>query len=149
MCIIQIKKCMVTKMLCSLINHKLVANVCLHPNVLGLGFQNDTSISIHKRMFPAPAACLIKLPSHPTPASYTWRQLCDRIGLLGHSSSWLELEVHWTSSRKIGPVPAPKWALLYDLPPGECKGNWNVTVQCSSALLACTCPNNVLHSPNT
>ena len=47
-------------------------------------------------------------PSHPTPASAEWRQLCDRIGLLGHSSSWVELEVHWTSSRKIGPLPAPK-----------------------------------------
>ena len=36
--------------------------------------------------------------------------------MLGHSSSWLELEVHWTSSRKIGPLPAPKWA-LYALRP--------------------------------
>ena len=57
-----------------------------------------------------------KIPSHPTPASAEWRQLCDRIGLLGHSSSWLELEVHRTSSRKIGPLPMPKWALLYTFP---------------------------------
>ena len=62
-----------------------------------------------------------KIPSHPTPASAEWRQLCDRIGLLEHSSSWLELEVHWTSSRNIGPLPAPKWALLYALPP-KCTG---------------------------
>ena len=58
-------------------------------------------------------------PSHPTPASAEWRQLWDRIGLLWHSSSWLELEVHWTSSRKIGPLPIPKWALLYALPPAH------------------------------
>ena len=59
------------------------------------------------------------IPSHPTPASAEWRQLCDMIGLLWHSSSWLALEVHWTSSRKIGPLPVPKFALLYALPPGH------------------------------
>ena len=56
------------------------------------------------------------VPSQPTPASAEWRQLCDRIGLLGHSRSRLELKVHWTSSRKIGPLPLPKLALLYALP---------------------------------
>ena len=56
------------------------------------------------------------LPSHPTPATAKWGQFRDKIGLLGHSSSWLVLEMHWTSSRKIGPLPAPKWALLYALP---------------------------------
>ena len=56
------------------------------------------------------------IPSHPTPASAVCWQLCVRIGLLEHSSNWLALEVHWTSSRKMGPVPAPKWALLYAMP---------------------------------
>ena len=56
------------------------------------------------------------LPSHPTPASSECWQLCVRIGLLGHSSNWLALEVHWTSSRKMGPVPVPKKALLKALP---------------------------------
>ena len=64
------------------------------------------SISVHYR-----------IPSQPTPASAEWMQLWERIGLLGHPSSWLEVEVHWTSSRKIGPLPIPKWALLYALPP--------------------------------
>ena len=58
-------------------------------------------------------------PSQPTPASAEWRQLCDEMGLLGHSNSWLEVEVQWTSSRKIGPLPVPKYALLYALPPGH------------------------------
>ena len=62
---------------------------------------------------------ITELPSQPTPASAVWRQLWDRIGLLEHSSSWLELELHWTSSRKIGPLPAPKWASLYALPPAH------------------------------
>ena len=57
------------------------------------------------------------IPSHPTPASSACWQLWFKIGLLEHSSSWLELEVHWTSSRKIGPVPEPKCALLYAMPP--------------------------------
>ena len=57
------------------------------------------------------------LPSQPTPASWKWLQSWDRIGLLEHSSNWRELDVHWTSSRKIGPLPAPKCALLYALPP--------------------------------
>ena len=60
---------------------------------------------------------LMCLPSHPTPASAEWRQSWDRIGLLEHSSSWLGFKLHWTSSRKIGPLPVPKWALLYALPP--------------------------------
>ena len=63
----------------------------------------------------------IHLPLQFTPASSEWRQLCDRIGLLTHSRSWLALVVHWTSSRKIGPLPAPKWALLYAVPPVVCK----------------------------
>jgi len=36
----------------------------------------------------------IGLPSQPTPASLEWRQLLDKIGLLVHSSSRLELDVH-------------------------------------------------------
>jgi len=65
-----VQKCMLTKMLCSHINHKLVANRNAYIQMYWLlGFQNDTSIVIHKGIFPAPAACLIKLPSHPTPAS--------------------------------------------------------------------------------
>jgi len=59
----------------------------------------------------------VYLRSQPTPASAEWRQLWVKIGLLGHSSSLLAVEVHWTSSRKIGPLPAPKWALEYALPP--------------------------------
>ena len=34
------------------------------------------------------------IPSHPTPASSEWRQLWVRIGLLEHSSSWLEVVLH-------------------------------------------------------
>ena len=60
---------------------------------------------------------LWNIPSHPTPASSEWRQLCDRIFLVGHPKRWLELEVHWTSSRNIDPLPTPKWALMYALPP--------------------------------
>ena len=56
------------------------------------------------------------IPSQPTPASAECWQLCVRIGLLEHSSNWLALEVHWTSSRKMEPVPAPKWARLYATP---------------------------------
>ena len=48
------------------------------------------------------------LPSQPTPASSEWRQLCDNIGRLEHSKILLEPEVHWTSSRRIGPLPTPK-----------------------------------------
>ena len=63
--------------------------------------------------------CTTFIPSHPTPASVECWQLCVRIGLLEHSSNWLALEVHWTSSKKMGPVPAPKWAKLYATPAAE------------------------------
>ena len=61
------------------------------------------------------------VPSHPTPASAECWQLWVRIGLLEHSSNWLALEVQWTSSRKMAPVPAPNWALLYASPAEEDK----------------------------
>ena len=41
----------------------------------------------------------IFLPSHLTPASSEWRQLCTKIGLLKHSSSLLALKVQATSSK--------------------------------------------------
>ena len=60
--------------------------------------------------------------SHPTPASSLWSQLLVRIGLLGHSRSWLLLEEHWTSSKYMGPLPEPKKALLYGVPATEFRG---------------------------
>ena len=72
----------------------------------------------------------INVPSQPTPASAEWMQLCESIGLLEHSSSWLELKVHWTSSRKIGPLPVPKWALLNALP-AACTGMLDASCQYS------------------
>ena len=68
---------------------------------------------------------IINVPSQPTPASSECWQLWVKIGLLEHSNSWLELELHWTSSRKIGPVPAPNRALLYPIPPNRYTGQSN------------------------
>ena len=65
----------------------------------------------------------INIPSHATPASSECWQLWVKIGLLEHSSSWLALEVQETSSRKIGPVPAPNLALLYAIPPTNTQVN--------------------------
>ena len=60
-------------------------------------------------------------PSQLAPASLWWKhcKVCDRIGLLEHSSSRLDFEVHWTLLRKIGPLPVPKKASLCALPSGH------------------------------
>ena len=79
------------------------------------------------------------IPSHPTPASSWWSQLCVKIGLLGHSNNWLALEVQATSSRKMGPVPTPKKALLYGVPPDHRKLKLKLKASHPSATNITTC----------
>ena len=54
----------------------------------------DKPESYHVQISTLSCSQLQNTPSQPTPASAEWRQLCDSIGLLGHSSSLLALEVH-------------------------------------------------------
>ena len=49
-------------------------------------------------------------PWHLTPASSEWLLVQLTMGLWGHSVSLLSLPPQSTSSRWMGPVPAPKWA---------------------------------------
>ena len=52
----------------------------------------------------------VNLPSHLTPASSEWSQLCWLIGLVLHSSRDDSVPLHTTLSKKIAPFPPPKYA---------------------------------------
>ena len=50
------------------------------------------------------------VPSHLTPASSEWSQLCCPMGLILHSNREDSVPLHTTLSNRISPLPFPKYA---------------------------------------
>ena len=82
--------------------------------------------------------------SHTAPASWEWKQLCLPMPLCEHSSNEASSPTHPTSSKKMGPKPAPNCAKQYE----DCadgKPSWRQTTDVS--LISQKSSHTVPHAP--